>query len=56
LTNGLKINDIIVSISGKDVKNISEFNSAVDELAEDTFISYTVYRNGAYQTVTPFDE
>ena len=56
MTNGLKVNDIIVSIAGKDVKNITDFNSAVDELAEDTFISYTVYRNGVYQTVTPFDE
>ena len=56
MTSGLKVNDIIISISGKDIKNISDFESALNELAEDNFITYTVYRNGVFQDVTPFDE
>lgn len=56
MTNGLKVNDIIISISGKNIKNISDFESAINELAEDNIITYTVYRNGVFQDVTPFDE
>ncbi len=56
MTSGLRVNDIIISISGKDIKNISDFEEAINELAKDNFITYTVYRNGAYQDITPFDE
>ncbi len=56
VTNGLKINDIIISISGKDIKNISDFETAINDISEDTFITYTVYRNGVFQDITPFYE
>ena len=55
MTNGLKVNDIIVSISGIKVINISDFELAVEELADDYFITYTVYRNGSYKNIIPFE-
>lgn len=55
IATGLKINDIIVKISGTKVTNINEFNSALKNLSTDDFITYTVYRNGDFQTVSPFD-
>ena len=56
MTNGLKVNDIIVSIFGKDIKSISDFEDALKNIEEDSYVIYTVYRNGTYQTVTTLDE
>ncbi len=52
---GLKIDDIIVRISGKEVTTIMDINNIVDSLAPDDPLLYTVYRNGVYRTINPYD-
>lgn len=52
---GLKSNDIIISVSGKKVFNIEQIELAVSELSEEVFITYTVYRNGVYKEINPFE-
>ena len=53
---GLKSNDIIVDISGESVHNIEDINKLVDRLSEDAFITFTVYRNGVYKKISPFED
>ncbi len=57
LFKGLKINDIIVAISGKNIQDISDMDLSaeeLEELRENPFITYTIYRNGIYKTITTF--
>ncbi|MBR5322710.1 MAG: PDZ domain-containing protein [Clostridia bacterium] len=56
ITNGLKVNDIIVSVSGKTIKNFSDFEEAIESLEEENFLIYTIYRNGVYQTIPTLGE
>jgi serine protease Do len=55
ISTGLKINDIIVKVSGKPISSINEFNTAINNLSAEEFLTYTVYRNGSYQVVNPYD-
>lgn len=53
---GLRINDIIVEVSGEKITCIEDMNIAFEYLysAQDV-LSYTVFRNGVYKTITPFE-
>ncbi len=54
--NGLRINDIIVNISGTDVTSIEDVTKIINTLQNDSaMISYTVYRNGVYRDIYPFE-
>lgn len=54
--NGLRTNDIIVNISGTDVKSFDEATSIINSLQnEGMMISYTVYRNGVYKEIYPYE-
>lgn len=55
ISEGLEINDIIVKISGQVVENIDDLEKAFEQIETDEFISYLIYRNGSYHTITPFD-
>ena len=55
ISTGLKINDIIVKVSGRPVSSIDEFNTVISNLSADEFLTYTVYRNGSYRTINPYD-
>ncbi|MBR5314954.1 MAG: PDZ domain-containing protein [Clostridia bacterium] len=55
IATGLRINDIIVKVSGKNITTIDEFNKAINDLSTDDFLIYTVYRNGDYRTISPFE-
>ena len=52
---GLRVNDIIVEVSGRKISSIEDMGFVDDNLTSDSFIIYTVYRNGAYKTIDPFD-
>ena len=49
----LKINDIIVKVSGKTITNIDQLNSIIEDSEYDEFLTYTVYRNGTYHIIDP---
>ncbi len=54
--NGLRTNDIIVNISGTDVKSFDEATSIINSLQSDgMMITYTVYRNGTYKEIYPYE-
>ncbi len=54
--NGLRANDIIVNISGTDVKSLDDATSIIDTLESDgMMITYTVYRNGTYKEISPYE-
>ncbi len=54
--NGLRANDIIVNISGTDVTNFEEATNIINSLQNDgMMISYTVYRNGIYKEIKPYE-
>lgn len=55
LFRGLRVNDIIVEVSGRKISNIEDMGFVDDKLTSDSFIVYTIYRNGAYKTIDPFD-
>jgi len=54
--NGLRVNDIIVNISGTDVSTFEEATDIIDSLQDEgMMISYTVYRNGNYKVIYPYE-
>lgn len=53
---GLKIDDIIVEISGKSVKSIDDIEVLFDRLEEENMITYRVYRNGMYTEINPYEQ
>lgn len=55
LFNGLKPNDIIVGISGKPIENITQFDTEVAMLGNEIFLTYNIYRNGAFKDIAPFE-
>ena len=53
---GLRINDIIVDVSGEKITCIEDMNAAFEYLySSQDVLSYTVFRNGVYKTITPFE-
>ena len=50
----LKVNDIIVKVSGEDITNIKQLNSIIENSSDDEYLTYTVYRNGIYCEIDPF--
>lgn len=53
--NGLKLDDIIVKISGTPIDSIDDMEKILPVLDEDTLVVFTVYRNGFYKDVNPYD-
>ncbi len=56
LYNGLKVNDIIVEISGKSINSIKDMEKIIQHIDENNYIFYTVYRNGVFKTINPYEE
>lgn len=53
---GLRINDIIIEVSGEKITCIEDMNDAFEYLySTQDVLSYTVFRNGVYKTITPFE-
>ncbi len=52
---GLKINDIIVKVSGEPISSIDEFNNVINSLSAEDIPIYTIYRNGDYKYISPYD-
>ncbi len=52
----LKVNDIIVKVSGKDITNIDQLNNIIENSEYDELLTYTVYRNGSYREIDPLSE
>jgi len=48
---GLKENDVILEVNGKDVDGIEQFQRSIGETSPGTNVSLTIWRNGAKQTV-----
>lgn len=53
--NGLKMDDIIVKISGNPITSINDMETILPELDEDTLVIFTVYRNGFYKDINPYE-
>jgi serine protease Do len=47
---GLKLNDVILEVSGKPIQNSQQFGISIAETAPGTKVSLTFWRNGARQT------
>ena len=53
---GLRINDIITDISGEKITCIEDMNTVFEDIySTQDVLSYTVFRNGVYKTITPFE-
>lgn len=56
LLKGLRVGDIVVQISGKSVNSISDMDIIMSTLSEESLVTFTIFRNGVYKTITPFEE
>lgn len=56
LLKGLRIGDIVVQVSGKSVNSISDMDNIISTLSEESLVTFTIFRNGVYKTITPFEE
>ena len=55
--NGLRVGDIIISCCGKNVYDIHDlYKNDTLLISEDHWLSYEIFRNGLYKTVSPFEE
>ncbi len=53
--NGLKLHDIIVKISGTPIDSIDDMEEILPKLDKDMLVIFTVYRNGFYKDINPYE-
>jgi serine protease Do len=49
---GVKENDVILEVNGKNIEGIREFQTSIGETSPGTKVNLTIWRNGAKQTVS----
>jgi len=56
--SGLCVNDIIVEVSGMDIRNIEDMDLAFSKSisSDSTIVMYKVFRNGVYKIISPYED